>query len=238
VISTPDSAAIQPAELVADLTDIYWIDAGTAGGSDGTVSRLAVGDATITRVATNLAGVSQIALDPDFVYWTTSAGVFRCARVEGVPTEIVGSPAPARGLAVNSSNVFWSLENGEVDTAPLKGGPMTRLATANAPFRLAADDSAVYWGEYESNGSVFKLLLGAEQPTLVAADQDVVNSLSTRDSRVAWSTLFGGTVVTAAPEGPIDVLVADEPGVGGVALADHATYWANENAGAVEMATF
>jgi hypothetical protein len=237
-VSITDVAAIQPTEIVADETAVYWIDAGTAGGSDGKVSRLTVADGTIAQIAANLAGLSQIALDSDFVYWTTSSGVFRCARVDGMPSEIVGSPVPARGIAVNSSTVFWSLQSGEVDSAPLDGGSVTHLATGAAPFHLAADDAALYWGEDVSGGSVLKLMIGAEQPMLIAADQDVVSSLSARDSRVAWSTLLGGTVVTATSDGALEVLAAGEPGAGGVALADRATYWANENSGAVEMATF
>lgn len=237
-VSTPDVAAIQPMEVVADETAVYWIDAGTAGGSDGKVSKLSVADGTISRIATNLAGLSEIALDSDFVYWTTSSGVFRCARIDGMPTEIFGSSVPARGIAVNSSTVFWSLQSGEVDSASLDGGSVTRLAMGASPFHLAADDAAVYWGDYESGGSVLRLSIGAEQPTLVAADQDVVNSLSTRNARLAWTTLLGGTVVTTTADGAIEVLAAGEPGAGGVALADRAAYWANENSGDIEMATF
>ena len=121
----------RPWAIALDSSDLFIVT-----GDDGAIHRVPRGGGTSTKIAQGQDSPYGVAVDDDFVYWTTQGGPF------DMPCD-------------NTGGALWHM--------PKSGGPATELATGLAcPYQIAVDDTGVYWvnagvDSMPSTGSVMRV---------------------------------------------------------------------------------
>jgi hypothetical protein len=137
-----------PLRLVIDETHVYW---GNQAGEVWSVAK-AGGDSLLLATSAGLADF--VALDAEFVYFTSGGrgtGAGRVSRVpkQGGPVEILAEVTNAtgavRGLAIANARVYVGTDEGIV-SLPLTGGDTTMLSgTESVGNDIETDGEFIYW---------------------------------------------------------------------------------------------
>jgi hypothetical protein len=167
-------------------------------------------------LATDQRGVTGIAVDGSFVYWTLSSGAVRRVSVTGgaVETVVEGLEIPNQ-IAVDDTHVYWTTLTGAIGRAPKAGGPAFTLAEGEGEGShtiagLQVDDTHVYWSRSRSDdqdkrGDVKRGPKGGGTPEVLAS------SLTKPFFSLAMvgSSLFWNVDGTRGPDGTIDGAVRE-----------------------------
>jgi hypothetical protein len=157
--------AVQPISVVADATDVYWVDAHDPIYRAIYHLDLAhVGDPTARPDAFVIAeqrngNQSWLALDSDRVYWITEYGAVLSKPRQGgsdVTTyqQALSTKAAPVGITVDDTFVYWVMTDGSVMAAVKSGTKVFPVACPNTdptsvspftPVAIATDCGAVFW---------------------------------------------------------------------------------------------
>jgi hypothetical protein len=108
-------------------------------------------------------------------------------------------------IAVDSMSVYWAT-GGAVSKVGLAGGqPVTLVALETGPTSLAVDDKSAYWAmpfHDRRTGTVMKVALDGNAPTIVASDQgsNFSASMAVDGTSVYWTDRLRGTVMKLTPK--------------------------------------
>jgi hypothetical protein len=167
--------------VVVDDTAVYWA---ALIGQAGVHRRTFAGQ---TTALTTELPATQLALDGDWVYFTSSASgrIARVPRSGGPLSEIASGQAAPWGIAVSDSKVVWANDGaGTVVRASVGGGATEVLASGlDGPNCVALDGADVFITE-KRGGGIFRWRAGS----LVRLAQDPLKpqSLFVRDRRLYW----------------------------------------------------
>jgi len=106
---------------------------------------------SVTVVASNIAGLSDIAADNSHVYIATSASVDQITSVPatgGSGTALAATTAPVAELALNGSTLYW-LDGAGIFKVPAAGGTTTQVIEFDGghPTSFAMDATSVYFAD-------------------------------------------------------------------------------------------
>jgi hypothetical protein len=170
--------------LAADLTHVYYLDAGTGIGQ-GALKSVPVGGGGVTTLATGFQDPAALVINGTHAYvadrGTGNNGTVKAIPLVGGPAVTLASnqPAPA-GLTVDGTHVYFAnaplAGGGDLRKVPMAGGSVTMLVTglaAPSP-RLAVDATHLYYldgnavGATATAGSVRRVPLAGGDPFLMA----------------------------------------------------------------------
>jgi hypothetical protein len=207
--------------LTSDAHSIYWANAGTrqgleGSGNDGSIVSMPIAGGASTVLADGQTAPTAIAVDDQNVYWTTlgplvlfSDGSTRASGNGGVWAIPIGGGTPvllASGLsypgplAAGNGTVVFAVSfpgsGSELMKVARSGGAATVIAlTEHTIGSIVLDSGTVYWTEDDS-------------PTI---------DVSRNDGRVRSAALTGGFAATLADQ---------QPGPFGLLLIGDQLYWA------------
>jgi hypothetical protein len=171
---------------------VYWTNA-----YGGTVAKVPLGGGTPVTLASGQTMPAHIALDGQYVYFTTVDRTVKKVPIAGGATTTVAMlGAPALGIAVDGNGVY--LVAGDADTvlnAPLSGGgsPSTLASNQNNPMAIAIDPVNAYFTTFD--GSVKQVPLAGGPVTVLATGRNTFMPAITVDAHsVYW--LEGSTVMS------------------------------------------
>jgi hypothetical protein len=129
-----------PRDVVANDRYVYW------AALDG-IWRWSKGPSTVEHLvdsAIATAGVEDLALDDQFLYWTDGRGVRRLPLGGGAPTTVFSSGAS--GVRLNNGCLYLAVPTGLVRLS-ISGGPVAPLLGwgDDIPVSFSVDDLGVYW---------------------------------------------------------------------------------------------
>ncbi len=157
-----------------------------------------------------LAGVSDVALGPDSVYWSTGAEVMSAPLVGGDPVVLAYAQKNTVALAIDSRSLYWA-DRGSADTGyasgpgadgtiasiGLDGGSSGVIAgSQDAPRAIAVDDVNIYWtagGSLgadggQSPGQVLSVPLGGGAPTVLVTGLGVPGPIAVSGGLVVFAS--------------------------------------------------
>jgi hypothetical protein len=114
------SAQDFPVGIVADSTNIYWVNTGLCGeygGScSGSVMRLSLSGGAATTLASGQSLCAGLAVDSKNVYWGTAdtnavpptGWVMAVPIAGGTATTLTSAQGPVQDIAVDSTSVYWT----------------------------------------------------------------------------------------------------------------------------------
>lgn len=201
----------QPTAVAVDRENVYWSDSQL-----GTVMKLPLAGGKPTTLFSG-PGVSAIAIDATFVYWTSGllalsgpGSVMRVPIAGGAASTLAGGLDTPDAIAVDATHVYWANRgvtgqptSGSVVSLPLAGGAIVTLASTQLePFAIAIDSTNVYWATGAGVALVPKA--GGSPMTLATA---AVSAMAVDGVDVYWA-------VSASMTGG-DGVVAKVPNAGG-----------------------
>jgi hypothetical protein len=250
------SGGITPAAVAVDDENVYWVDVGTSGSSNGKVMQQSLSTGTTTTLAANRTmngGMTQantwgfIALDATYVYWTeiangdgTAGTVMRAPIGGGSLVTMASNQKVPQGVAVNATDVYWGdASNGgqELLSLPLSdpgGSPSVVKQAGNFnPFGLAVDSSGLYWTD-QSSSTVEKLVGGAVS-TIGNGAGGLISGIAIDSANVYWTDQASGGVkyVSKAGAATVSTLASGTGPSHGIAVDATSVYWTNNSAGTV-----
>jgi hypothetical protein len=106
--------------LVLAGPDVYFLHESEAGACRGSVAVVSKAGGTPRVVSLGRSGsdASSLAVDGDFVYWTTfdeGGRVFRAAKGGGIPEILATNQRSASNLVVDATRVYWIVEDANGD---------------------------------------------------------------------------------------------------------------------------
>jgi DNA-binding beta-propeller fold protein YncE len=136
-----------PVAVAVDNDFVYVANAG-----DGSIVRLPKGKTEINTVTVSSQGLSGLAVDSQWAFFTNSSeGTVQRVRITGGTAELVamGQDHPTR-VVIASGGAYWINRGvdpgaGSVMTALPSGGTMLIASGQASPVGLAVDPSSVYW---------------------------------------------------------------------------------------------
>jgi hypothetical protein len=168
-------------DIAADPPRVFW---GTQAGLfsadlDGSVDPIV--PETDASVAT-----SAVALDPSYVYFTTSAEVLRTPRAGGAVTHLASSLAGVTRLALTDAGVLWG-DSVRVYYTTFDGGNSI-IATANDVRDVVVYGDRVYYAatNFTVNAGVVATLPLAGGPSVTLAKANMPGRLVVDATSVYW----------------------------------------------------
>ncbi|WP_170319777.1 serine/threonine-protein kinase [Polyangium spumosum] len=189
---------------------------------------------------------TRIAFDTGRWYWTdtSSKSLLTIDSVTGARKSLVQWLHPEQqitGLASSEGGAFFLFQNATTGKGTLFGarkelGKKPLLEYDGAvpnPFGFATGRLGVYFVRTKKGGSIWGWSLKERgEPRLVAENQQgpFAVAVDPREEVVVWSheTPFSGAISIARRDGPIEVLVENEPGPRCIAVDEAWVYWTND----------
>jgi hypothetical protein len=156
-MSSPDS---YPIALAVDATHVYWTALDGIRKSpreSGPASLLSSPDSGAAPDSLRAPPLGPIALDQSWVYFTSSASVFRVPKAGGATERLTlaSDDATLRGLAVDEHFAYFGGATGRVLKVPKTGGQSRVIAELeSSPTVTAVDDKTVYWFDSVPGGGI------------------------------------------------------------------------------------
>ena len=211
-----------PAYLALDATNVYWTNAGTAGGAtSGPVvaacakSGCAGGPSTLWSGPYGDVGELAVQGLDGPVYWAdaSSRQIVQCAGggCGGSPAAVVGAVG-VPSVAADAFDLAWATSDGSVFYCARGDCPGSQVllvpgAASGGPSAVATDASNVYWTASDT-GQVMKCSKSgcAGAPTVLASNQDHPSTLVVDSTNVYWID-FGSIGAGNVPAHPTTGLV-------------------------------
>ena len=247
-----------PADIALDATDVYWINQGTWGGSDGSVMRVSVCGGPVTTLASGQSYPGGIAVDATFVYWMngtaspTPAGpaIMRIAKSGGTPLALTPTLtddfAPMAGFAVSSTSIYWGIgfRQNTIAAIPVGGGtPEAVVSGSGYVGAIAVNSANVYWTvPYYGTGAIQEAPLapaGGGVVTTLASGLYVPRTLAVDSTSVYWTEaandtgIPGNVVEMPLAGGVLLTLASNQVNPAGIALDGESVFWSNESAASI-----
>jgi hypothetical protein len=249
------SDGVYPNRLALSDEHVYWSDSGTDSGADSSIRRWAKSGASAPEtIADGVRGAFGLALDGDFLWFASSDELGSTAQkvVYRVPLEppfdrtpytlVDGRPT---FIGVRNETVWGLSTSGFVfaATALASSGDLPVAANLFAlehPNGLAVRSaSEVFVGQINASdgGSIFRVnTLGMVDAT--APDQGDVGVITIDGDYVYWASFSIGRLARKRTDvGPVEILLADQPSINGVAVGGDRIYFtrheARERGGAI-----
>jgi hypothetical protein len=175
--------AVQFCGFAVDSTSAYCANRITAGDGGDTVTKVALGDASVTTLASQESSVRKIALDSTNVYFTAEGtaangfmdgAVVRVPRAGGTPTTLASAQWGVYDVAVDSTSVYWTdAYGGTVMKVATTGGTavtLVNLGPTNTPWAIAVDATGVYFTDTQTD-TVSRVALDGGKVTTLATSQ-------------------------------------------------------------------
>jgi hypothetical protein len=167
------------AVAVDSLGDLYWINAGLTGGTDGTVKGVGPSGGAPTQLAGTTPTMQASQSPRDLLItgtgmlsapiWSSATPATAMGALTGTlytvaPGQTVSPPATStlytglaspEGLAINGSNLFWTdFQTNTIFMGSVDGTAKiaTLFTNANYPYRIVADGTYVYWTDEGTSG--------------------------------------------------------------------------------------
>jgi hypothetical protein len=113
-----------------------------------------VGEAPL---ATDQKGVTAIAADEFYIYWTMSNGFVRRVSLDGGEVETIAEgKAGSPRLALDATDVYFVQGDGTISRVPKKGGEVIDITQAVDVTSIALDDTHVYFAAGDSLFTISK----------------------------------------------------------------------------------
>ena len=147
-----------PLRLVIDETHVYW---GNQAGEVWSVAK-AGGDSVLLATSTGLADF--VALDEEFVYFTSGGRGTGAGRVSRVPkqggpveglAEVTNNTGAVRGLAIANARLYVGTDEGIVSLPVTGDDPILLQGTETVGNDIETDGEFIYWIS-ESGGGVHR----------------------------------------------------------------------------------
>ncbi|HEY3807182.1 MAG TPA: hypothetical protein VGL61_31490 [Kofleriaceae bacterium] len=193
-----------------------------------------------TVIVSNTTAFS-IALDENFIYWTSYNGLYRAPKDgdDATPTQLApfgaDNVSPVVGVALDTSSIYWAepgtcatgANDGAIMTMSIGGGMPTALVTQQpCPASLVIDENTVYWGDSSTISSVGKAG-GAVAAIASNVQRPVATALNT--TFIFWTDV-DGTVRSVNKAGGTESTLAANLGTGrGIAVGSDSLYFAGFN---------
>jgi hypothetical protein len=163
----------RPTSLAVDqLGELYWINAGLTGGTDGTVKMVGPLGGTPTALADMNQSPRDVVVVPvgvnqvPTVIWSSatpaSTGtIWTFASGDNSPKQPYTGLSSPEGVAVYGTNpnspLFWTdFQTGKIFMGSIDGTASMNaiVSNANYPYRIAADQDYVYWTDEGTTGTM------------------------------------------------------------------------------------
>jgi len=177
-----------------------------------------------------------IALDENFVYWTTEAGcVFRGDKSGGDPEEVNCAEGIPVALAVNENGVYWGTVDGVLygaSTTP--GGVVDKLADGESfDAGLLADQTYLFWANEDAR-DIRRLKRSGGLPQVVEAGQFSVASMNQDRFFLYFSSLADGSIRKVPKQGGLlRVMSTGHADPTDIAVSSEVIFWTNEADGTI-----
>jgi sugar lactone lactonase YvrE len=192
------------------------------------------GHCTVTFAQTSHP--DQLALDDDYVYWTTQMSngfIMKAPKAGGPAVTLASGHATPSQIAVDDDSVYWD-DNSEdgVFKVPKGGGATVTLAPRRTGSNgMAIDDTSVYWADGHEAAILKVLKSGGAVTTLTHGLTPSVGSLKVADGFLYWmSTGQGGPVLKMAVSGGAVTTLATNAtssGLWAVGTSTSSLFWAD-----------
>lgn len=128
-------------------------------------------------LVTGERGITSIATDDFFVYWTTGDGAVKKISVDGGAVTVLvpppAQPAAAEHVTLDDDTVYFTLGGSAVMKAPKKGGESALILEEGGIRGIAVDTESVYWSVSEGKlgkapkkgGTAETLATGQSEPS-------------------------------------------------------------------------
>ena len=186
-------------------------------------------------LAAGQAGSRLLAVDAEYVYWTTSSSpnggsetIWKVAKGGATPSAVVRDVASLGAIAAYAGDLYWSVSaSGQIFRLP-RGSIASQLVLSfGRPTQLAVSRHGIYWLD-SAAGSVMRANTDGTAAGPVAEGQRGAGQLQLDDSDVFWMNNEGHKVlaytVMKAPlaGGPVTSIAGDQQIAQGFALdAEH-----------------
>jgi hypothetical protein len=179
-------------------------------------------------LVTGETGITAIATDDFFVYWSTQDGSVKRVSIDGgKPTTLISGQPPASTLAVDETHLFWASSDGQIARTPKEGGAAEPLAEAGHDTGFAIDPTHIYFTT--SEGTVQKRAKDDGATTDLAAQQKVRSQFAIGGSSLVFATPPEDAAAVSemrTDSGAVDTLVSG-PRPDFVAISGSNLYWTN-----------
>ncbi|MSP25916.1 MAG: hypothetical protein EXR75_12300 [Myxococcales bacterium] len=205
-VDTLASGLISPDAIAIDASYVYaGGDVAPALQSAGRVLRIDRASGEQLELAISPGRVADIALDADFVYWTSSVGflngnensdsaVMRVSKNGGAAEVLASGLMMPAGLARSGTRLFVAHSGaGAILSLDATGGAETELASGlDYPQDVAVADGAAFfstWGD--PPGALYRVALpAAAAPTVVAPGVGGADQIALGSSCVYWTEQY------------------------------------------------
>lgn len=165
-------------------------------------------------LATDQRGVSSMAVDGTYVYWTTQSGAVRRVSIDGGEVEtLVDNLTNPDHVTVDGTHVYLSVQ-AALGRVPKEGGALEVLSTVTSVTGVQVDDHRVFWSE--QTGEVKAVAKGEATAEVIAADAGPLGSLSREGNRLFWAV---NPTSSTTDEGAVHAVDTDGGEVSEVARA-------------------
>jgi hypothetical protein len=190
-------------------------------------------------LATGERGVTAIASDDFFLYWSKGDGSVKRVSLDGGAVQTIATGQhEATHIAVDGTHVYWSSGDGTLARAPKSGGSAEMIAQPGGVRALAVDDTHVY---FTTAGALQKAPKAGGDAVVLASDQANPGSLALSSGSVFWTNAGLGSTAGAVMEIPVQggtpaPLVASQDQPSAIALSSESVFWINFGEGTLATA--
>ena len=212
---------------------LYW------SGSNGVYRRdLGGAGGSATKIAGSSSADRAIAVDSNFVYWSSGSSIRKVPLAGGTATD-VATGTDALYLATDGTNVYWSdfdMQGGAFVMAPVGGGTPTVLATGlSNPGDITVDATNVYFANSSTlfGTKFWKVPRGGGTPVMVALSPDFgAYEIAVDATDIYWA---GYNRIGKAPiaGGSVTTFATGQLGAMSIAVDATNVYWLNTDGGAL-----
>jgi hypothetical protein len=170
----------RPQGIALDAANVYWVNSGNYGASDGSVVEMPLSGGVPVTLASGRNAPGALILAASRLVWTEAGGLWTVGLSGGTPTSIASpSPGGFGMLAFDGTDVYWTNADGTggtIQKVPLSGGAQVTLAPTGSvswPTGIAVDSTAVYWatlytgGTENSWGTIVRAALDGSAPCTI-----------------------------------------------------------------------